>query len=241
MNSGERKIREVWTWSGAAWAKVYASMPPFGFVDEFDTDTNTGIGSAWTVVSQTGAAKGRVAQGHAMVGATTAAFSPVREAVWFRPTDVVAPQDGVAIRFRLTNPTPYNAANNNDTVVALRATNDDSNRDWIGVVCFGGTALKAQIYTCVGGTTTPQGPVGALPMNVDLEIKAVGRSFTLIRLDTGATVTSWFDDSNVTYMDADHRAFKVAFSGNCPSFQGQYNSPGLDRFEARLPENQSVV
>jgi len=225
LSAGGRKVREGWVWNGSAWKKVFsAAVPPFGFVYEFNTAYPDSLGPAWAYIS---GVKGRVADGHIVLAAmgTTG-----KVAFWYRPTDVVAPQDDVVVGFRLTAPTPYALADNNETIVALRCTDDASTNDGVWAVFMGG---KARIMTMIGGTQTPRGLGGTYPLDVDLEFRAVGRTFSVVRLDTQAVITSWPDSANESKMDAAHRAFKIALTGNYPLFQQQYNSPAIDRFEAR--------
>ncbi|MFI5778711.1 hypothetical protein [Nocardia sp. NPDC051570] len=230
LSPSGQKAMEAWVWNGSAWKKVFNSVPPFNFVDEFNTVYPDSLGPAWTYIS---GVKARVVNGHAVLAATG---TTSKVAYWYRPTDVVAPQDDAAVRFRLTAPTPYALANNNETIVALRCTDDASTNDGVWAVFTGG---KVRIMTMIDGTQAARGPEGTYPIDVDLEFRAVGRTFSVVRLDTQAVLTSWPDSANESKMDTAHRAFKIALTGNYPLFQQQYNSPALDRFEAKLPDSFS--
>ncbi|MCU1647103.1 MAG: hypothetical protein JWN03_7378 [Nocardia sp.] len=227
LSPGGQKVKEGWQWNGTAWKKVFSTVPPFGFVDEFNTAYPDSLGPAWTYLS---GVKGRVVNGHAVLAGmgTTGKVS-----YWYRPTGVVVPQDDVAVRLRITAPTPYLLANDNETIVALHCTDDAATNDAVWAVFMGG---KVRIMSIIGGTQAVRSPDAVYPVDVDLEFRAVGRSFSIVRVDTQAVLTSWLDSGNESKMDASHRAFKIALTGNFPLFQQQYNSPALDRFEARLPD-----
>ncbi|KZM68844.1 hypothetical protein [Nocardia terpenica] len=226
LQVGGQKVKEGWLWSGSAWQKVYASVPPFSFVEEFNTAYPDSLGPAWTFISGT---KGRVVSGHAVL-ATTGTTGKVTS--WHRPTGIVAPQDDVVVKFRMTAPTPYGAATDNETVIALRCTDDASINDGVWIVLMGG---KSRIFTMIGGTQAARGTEGTYPLDVDLEFRAIGRTYSLVRTDTNAVLTSWTDSGSATLVDAAHRAFKVALTGNYPFLQKQYNSPAIDRIECILP------
>ncbi|RJO69761.1 hypothetical protein D5S18_28065 [Nocardia panacis] len=231
LNAGGQKAKEAWLWNGSAWKKVFSTVPPFGFIDEFNTAYPDSLGPAWTYMS---GVKGRVVNGHAVLAATGTTSKVV---CWYRPAGVVAPQDDVAVRFRLTAPTPYALGNDNETIAALRCTDDASTDDGVWAVFIGG---KARIMTMIGGKQTARGIQGTFPFDVDLEFRAVDRTYSVVRLDTQAVITSWPDSANESKMDATHRAFKIALTGNYPLFQQQYNSPAIDRFESKLPDSSST-
>ncbi|QBJ00198.1 hydrolase [Mycobacterium phage Pharaoh] len=194
------------------------------FADEFPTDS-AGI-PGWTKANGIDA---RVVQGRA--AAAGIGMNSSGTAVYRPP--VVMPQDDIAIRFRVNGPVTA-AATDNAAEVWVRCEDSTAINYAVQVRCFQGPN-RLLIATRINGAATDRTTSVAYPFDVDLEFLAIGRTFTVTRLDTKEVLCTWVDSTNLTAMGSSYRGLKAALQTNYPIFQQQYSSPSLDRFEVLLP------
>ncbi|WP_326600476.1 hypothetical protein [Rhodococcus sp. PD04] len=208
---------------------VWTAIPPFSFVDEFATAVATGWGSQWTKIGAMSATDGRVASGIAI--AVDQGFNTTKRAAWYRATDVAAPVDDVVARFRMSQPGAYTYDAAHEAVLVSRASENTSDANGVWVVLHNN---QARIYTVIGGTQTARGTAGSYPMGVDLEFRAIGQTYSVVRMDTEATITSWTDSTNVVPTGAGYRGLKAAVTATGSFGAGTKGSAGFDRIEYGL-------
>lgn len=207
---------------------VWTAIPPFSFVDEFATAVATGWGPQWSKIASASATDGRVASGIAV--AIDQGFNTTKRAVWYRATDVATPVDDVVARFRVSQPGAYTYDATHEAVLVLRASENTSDANGVWLVL---QSNQARIYTQINGSQTARGTAGSFPTNVDLEFRAIGQTYSVVRMDTNATITSWTDSTNVVPVGAGFRGLKAAVTAT-GGFSGSKGSVGFDRIECLL-------